>query len=256
MFFRLTASSSFKMWLPLIPVSMAILGKKNILPLLNSSKSTLRQQLLKSIARSIPRYERCNCDECEVFSGIFGNVFWHENISPTLHYWLNKQNQTCLPMAAFPHLRKICKSGFIVGMNGENSYLIHPERMALSTLYISGERTLLVTPQTSFLAYNYMKLHQPGFTHERVVVEGFGHSDLLIGEESHIKVFPHILSHIRLAEEGKNCLVDGERRNCSKEGLSWGNDPHEEGNGGFWSFISPLVALWLFLLMLLFLIMA
>ncbi|GLT62702.1 hypothetical protein SLA2020_353190 [Shorea laevis] len=48
-----------------------------------------------------------------------------------------------------------------------------------------------------------MKLHQPGFRHERDVVEGFGHSDLLNGEESHKKVFPHILSHIRLAEQGK-----------------------------------------------------
>ncbi|KAG5556523.1 hypothetical protein RHGRI_006955 [Rhododendron griersonianum] len=57
--------------------------------------------------------------------------------------------------------------------------------MALPTLYLSSGRTLLVTPHTSFLANNYMKMHQPGFRHERVVVEGFGHSDLLIGEECH-----------------------------------------------------------------------
>ncbi|KAM1096296.1 hypothetical protein ACFX13_014179 [Malus domestica] len=54
--------------------------------------------------------------------------------------------------------------------------------MALPKLYISGGRSLLVAPQTSFLAHKHMKLHQPGFQRERVVVEGFGHSDLLIGE--------------------------------------------------------------------------
>ena len=91
-----------------------------------------------------------------------------------------------------------------------------------------------MTPQTSFLANKYMKLHQPGFRHERVVVEGFGHSDLLIGEESYKKVFPHILSHMRLAEDGG--------RN-GKEELDWGDDPYEAA--GNW--VSPSVNVWLFL---------
>ncbi|GKV31845.1 hypothetical protein SLEP1_g40508 [Rubroshorea leprosula] len=110
----------------------------------------------------------------------------------------------------------ICNSGFIVDSSGKYSYLIHPERMALSTLYVSGVRSL-VTPETSFLANKYMKLHQPGFRHERVVVEGFGHSDLLIGEESHAKAFPHILSHIRLAEQGKNSMTNSEGKAYSRE---------------------------------------
>ncbi|XP_057505723.1 uncharacterized protein LOC130789017 [Actinidia eriantha] len=250
MFFKLTASSRFKMWLPLIPLSMVILGKNKILPLLKPSNTSSRHRLLKCIARLVPRYERCTCDECEIFSGIFGNTFWHNNISSTMHYWLNKLNLPWLPMAAFPHLRKICNTGFIVNPNGESSYLIHPERMALPTLYISGGRTLLVTPQTSFLANNYMKLHQPVFRHERVVVEGFGHSDLLIGEESYIRVFPHILSHIRLAEEGKKCVMGSERSKNNKEALAWGDDPFVEANGGFWSWISPLVTMWLLSLFL------
>ncbi|KAF5940563.1 hypothetical protein HYC85_021730 [Camellia sinensis] len=168
-----------------------------------------------------------------------------------MHYWLNKQSLPRLPMAGFPHLRKICNAGFIVDSSGKNSYLIHPERMALPTLYISGGRTLLVTPQTTLLATYYMKLHQSGFRHERVVVDGFGHSDLLIGEESYKKVFPHILSHIRLAEEATNCLLDSEKRKYNKEALAWGGDPLQEGNGGLWSYISPLVATWLLFVLLL-----
>ncbi|KAI7998980.1 Cholesterol oxidase [Camellia lanceoleosa] len=251
MFSKLTTSSRVKMWLPLIPMSMVILGKDKILPLFKTSKASSRQKLLKYIARLVPRYERCTCDECEVFSGIFGNTFWHDNISPSMHYWLNKQSLPRLPMAGFPHLRKICNAGFIVDSSGKNSYLIHPERMALPTLYISGGRTLLVTPQTTFLATNYMKLHQSGFRHERVVVDGFGHSDLVIGEECYKKVFPHILSHIRLAEEAKNCLLDSEKRKYNKEALAWGGDPLQEGNRGFWSYISPLVATWLLFVLLL-----
>lgn len=77
---------------------------------------------------------------------------------------------------------------------GKNSYY-HPERMALPALYISGGTNLLVTSETSFLTNKYMKLHQPGFRHERVVVDGFGHSDLLIGEESYDGVSSHFITY-------------------------------------------------------------
>ncbi|KAG6770377.1 hypothetical protein POTOM_026058 [Populus tomentosa] len=138
---------------------MDILGKNKILPLLGKSKGSSGHRLLKYIALYLPRYERCTCKECEVLSGIFGNAFWHENVSPSLHHWLNTQSATKLPMSAFPHLRRICNSGYIVDSNGNNSFLIHPERMAISTLYISGGRSLLVTSETSYLTNKYMKLH-------------------------------------------------------------------------------------------------
>ncbi|GFQ04875.1 long-chain-alcohol oxidase fao1 [Phtheirospermum japonicum] len=240
MFYKLTASSSVKMWLPLVPMSMAILGKNNILPMLQESTTSFRHRLLKSIARLMPRYERCPLDECQVFSGIFGNAYWHENISNTMHHWMNKENLPKLPMSAFRHLRKICNAGFIVDGNGSNSYLIYPERMALPTLYVSGGRTLLVTPETSFLANKYMKMHQPGYRHERVVVDGFGHSDLLIGEKSDEIVFPHVLKHVELAEEetGSDCLRSrGECDEGVKEALAWSVDPYEdEGGVGSWVF--------------------
>ncbi|KVH94568.1 4Fe-4S ferredoxin, iron-sulfur binding, conserved site-containing protein [Cynara cardunculus var. scolymus] len=226
-------------------ITMMILGKNTILPMLKTAKANLNQLLIKSIARFIPRYERCTCDECEVFSGIFGNAFWHDNITSTLHIWMNKKNLPRLPMAAFPHLRKICKAGFIVDSNGNNSYLIHPERMALPTLYISGGRTLLVTRKTSFLGNKYMKLHHPSFRHERVVVEGFGHSDLMIGEESCKKVFPHILSHMGLAEKEEDVEENGKE----KKGFS-GGDGFEDGKWVLGGWVSPSFTVWFILVLL------
>ncbi len=165
-----------------------------------------------------------------------------------MHYWLNKESVTMLPMAGFPHLRKMCNAGYIVDSKGNNSYLIHAERMQLPTLYISGGRSLLVTPKTSFLANKYMKLHQPGFRHERVVVEGFGHSDLLIGEESYKKVFPHILSHIKSAQR-ENGAISGGGRKYSKGALDWEDDFYEE-YGGFGTWFSPFMVIVLFLFFL------
>ncbi|CAA0818817.1 Unknown protein [Striga hermonthica] len=257
MFYKLTTSSLVKMWLPLVPMSMAVLGTNKILPMLQESSASYRHRLLKSIARLIPRCQRCTCDECEVISGIFGNAYWHENISPAMHYWMNKENLPRLPMAAFPHLRKICRAGFIVDSDGKNSYLIYPERMAMPTLYISGGRTLLVTPETSFLANKYMKMHQPGYRHERVVVDGFGHSDLLIGEESGEIVFPHITKHMELAEEemsgggGGGGLGTPREAKYVKEALAWSVDPYED-EGNFRSWVFALITV--LLLVLLFII--
>lgn len=231
---------------------MLILGNNKTLPMLGTLKTNFSQRFLRSIARLIPRYERCTCDECEVFSGIFGNAFWHDNITSSMHNWLNKKGLPVLPMAGFPHLRKICNNGFIVDSNGQNSYLIHPERMALPTLYISGGKPILVTPETTFLAHKYMKLHQPNYRHERVVVDGFGHSDLFIGEDSYKKVFPHILSHIELTEKEliSSAPSNTERRYYSKQAVDWGDDPYDKAIGGFASWISPLIYVMLFLLLL------
>ncbi|KAL7582572.1 uncharacterized protein LOC111882597 isoform X1 [Lactuca sativa] len=242
MFFKLTPFSTFKMWLPLIPITMMILGKNSILPILKTTKESMNHKLLKSIARFIPRYERCNCEECEVFSGIFGNTFWHENVTQTLHSWMNEKSNSSLPMSAFPHLRKICNTGFIVDSKGNNSYLIHAERMSLPTLYISGGRTLLVTRETSWLGNKYMKLHHPNLRHERVVVDGFGHSDLLIGEESCKKVFPHILSHIGLAEKEENLEDNGKDYKCFS-----GDDRFEDGELVFVGWVSSSITIWFLL---------
>ncbi|KAK4419409.1 hypothetical protein Salat_2353800 [Sesamum alatum] len=76
------------------------------------------------------------------------------SLSHKMHYWMNKENLPRFPMAAFPHLRRIWNSSFIVNSKGNNSYPIHSGRMAFPTLYISGGRTLLVTPETSFVANN------------------------------------------------------------------------------------------------------
>lgn len=196
---------------------MAVLGRNKTLSITNASKDEFRHSLLKSIARIIPRPERCTSDECEIFSGIFGNAFWHENVSKTLHQWLCKKNVTHLPMSGFPHLRKICNAGYVVDAEGKNKYLIHSERMAVPTQYISGGRSLLVTPKTSMLAYRYMRLHQPRFQHKRVVVEGYGHSDLLIGEESYKNVFPHFIAYMRMTESGGRRKESEER----EEAISW-----------------------------------
>ncbi|XXG62627.1 hypothetical protein AAC387_Pa05g0950 [Persea americana] len=243
MFYRVTAHELLKMRLPIIPVLTALLGKKKILPIFNNLEALPQHQFVKSIARQIPHYERCSLEECEVFAGLFGNTFWHQNISPTMHHWLHKQTLRQVPLAPLPHLRKICLAGHAVNANGENTYLIHPERMALSTLYISGGRSILVTPETSLLANQYMNLHQPSFQHKRVVSEGFGHSDLLIGEESYKKVFPHIISHMKSAEQGGGITMDMEKGSTGNGMLLKATSDH--GNGGFGAIV-PLIILSIF----------
>ncbi|KAK9921336.1 hypothetical protein M0R45_029849 [Rubus argutus] len=140
------------------------------------------------------------------------------------------------------------KSGFIVDSNGLQLVLDPSRRMTVPTLiYPAGG--LSCDSSNFFLAHQYMKLHQPGFRHDRVVGGGFWASDLLIGEESHKKVFPHILSHIRLAEQGK---IYANGKECSKEALDREADQYYQGNfGDFGTWFSPSVVLMFLLITLL-----
>ncbi|XXG62726.1 hypothetical protein AAC387_Pa05g1039 [Persea americana] len=223
MFFKVPPYSLVKMRLPILPILMAMLGPKKILPLHENIKAIPRHRLFKFILRLIPRYERCSCDKCAMFAGIFGNTFSHQNMTPTMCHFVHKQHlPSQVPLGGLPHLTKICVKGHIVNAKGEDIYLIHPERMALHTLYISSGRSILATPETSLLANQYMELHQPVFRHRRVVVEGFGHSDLFLGEESYKKVFPHMISHMKLSEQERNDENSGnmERLNNFKDPMS------------------------------------
>ncbi|KAL6005319.1 hypothetical protein ACLOJK_005884 [Asimina triloba] len=246
MFFKLNNASLFKASLPFLPIAMVILGENKILSIASDKNDSLRHRFFKFMTRRLPLYQRCTSPQCELYNGVFGSTFWHENLSPTMHQ-LVTEGLPRLPMAAFPQLTKISAVGHILDATGANAYMMYPERMALPTLYISGGRNLLVLPKTSYLANNYMRLHQPGFTHRRVVVDGFGHSDLLTGKESYKKVFPHILLHIKEAEEGKSESMNGEEES---QQLSR-HDDDEKGELQIWPwFIFPalfaLVAMFLF----------
>ncbi|KAJ8639803.1 hypothetical protein MRB53_016497 [Persea americana] len=112
--------------------------------------------------------------------------------------------------------------------------------MALSTLYISGGKSILETPETSLLANQYMNLHQPGFQHKRVVSEGFRHANLLTGEESYKKMFPHIISHMKSAEQGGGITMNMEKGSTGNGMLLKATSYH--GKGGFGAIV-PLIML-------------
>lgn len=61
-------------------------------------------------------------------------------------------------------------------------------------------------------------------------MEGFGHSDLLIGEESYKKVFPHMISHMKSAEQGGGIAMNMEKCSSGNELLLRAS---YDGNGGF-----------------------
>lgn len=136
--------------------------------------------------------------------GLFRHI-WKHDLAPKhkpYNALLDEQRETKITSnAAFQHLRKICNAGFIVDEKGKNSLSFTPWENGIVDPLRIRSRSLLATPETSFLANKYMKLQQPCHRHERVIVEGSSHSDLLIGEESDVKVFPHIVNHIRLAEK-------------------------------------------------------
>ncbi|MCO5555302.1 hypothetical protein L7F22_008847 [Adiantum nelumboides] len=181
-----------KLFLPLILISLKLLGSNCVLDFSDSPSESWRHRLLLKVSCLIPRVEHCTCKECDPFSSIFGNAFWHENLTERLHAWLSKDTLVRLPACGFRQLRQICMAGNVVKSSGEDIYMPHTGRLALPTTYISGGRPLLVTPTTSERAHALMQHHHPEFHHERHVVHGYGHSDLLIAERAPQDIFPLI----------------------------------------------------------------
>ncbi|KAH7447450.1 hypothetical protein KP509_01G107600 [Ceratopteris richardii] len=196
MFFDVTKLAMVKLFLPLIPVSLWFLGANSVICFSDNSPESWRHRLLKRALCLVPRLEKCTCKECDLFSGMFGNAFWHENVTERLHAWLSKEALVRLPVSGFRQLRQICMAGTVVGSNGEGKYMPYIGRLTLPTTYISGGRSLLVTPNTTERAHALMRHHHPEFNHTRHLVYGYGHSDLLIGEMAPRDVFPLILGGI------------------------------------------------------------
>ncbi|MCO5589431.1 hypothetical protein L7F22_043398 [Adiantum nelumboides] len=206
MFFDVTKLALVKLFLPLIPISLKLLGANSVFGFSDRPSENWRHRLLKKISCLIPLVEHCTCKECSLFSGIFGNVFWHENLTERLHAWLSKDTLVRLPACGFRQLRQICMAGNVVNSRGEDLYMPYIGRLALPKTYVSGGRPLLVTPTTTERAHALMQHHHPEFHHVRHVVHGYGHSDLFIAERAPQDVFPLILDGIsksgRLADSG------------------------------------------------------
>ncbi|KAG6549247.1 hypothetical protein Mapa_009233 [Marchantia paleacea] len=202
MFFQVTRLAMVKLMLPLMPISMAILGKNTALRTYCNSEDSLRHQLLRVIAKIVPRSESCTHDACNTFSGIFGNTFWHANVTPSVHY--NYGTPNIFPMSAMPHLRNILLKGHLIDEAGQEIYMENPERLAVPTTYINGGKELLVTQKTGKSAVEFMTRHHPQFLHNHKIILDYGHSDLLTGETSSRHVFPLILEHLDRVRAGRH----------------------------------------------------
>ncbi|KAG6549245.1 hypothetical protein Mapa_009231 [Marchantia paleacea] len=202
MFFSVTNLAMAKLILPLMPISMAIMGRNTTFSPYKTSKGGLRHQLLRFIAQQIPRSECCDNYACNTFCGVFGNGFWHANVTSTAHD--NYTTPPIFPMCAMPHLRKIILTGHLVDAAGRDIYMKFPERLSFPTTYINGEKEILVTMNTGRKAREFMNRHHPQFVHVHQTIPDYGHSDLTIGEYSNRDVFPYILDHLRRVREGRH----------------------------------------------------
>ncbi|BBN09662.1 cholesterol oxidase [Marchantia polymorpha subsp. ruderalis] len=216
MFFSVTNLAWAKLILPLMPISMAIMGRNTNFSPYKTSEGGLRHQLLRFIAQQIPRSECCGSYACNTFCGVFGNGFWHANITSTAHD--NYTTPPVFPMCAMPHLRKIILTGHLVDAAGRDMYMKFPERLSFPTTYINGEKEILVTMNTGRKALEFMNRHHPQFVHVHQTIPDYGHSDLTIGEFSSRDVFPYILDHLRRVREG---------RHYSQRNLSGSGQVHE-----------------------------
>eukprot|EP00270_Netrium_digitus_P013679 TRINITY_DN4573_c0_g1_i1.p1 TRINITY_DN4573_c0_g1~~TRINITY_DN4573_c0_g1_i1.p1 ORF type:complete len:421 (-),score=84.04 TRINITY_DN4573_c0_g1_i1:236-1498(-) len=209
-FFIVNQLALMKSVLPLMQISMFILGRRTVVPTVaKPAKITWRQSIISALLQVLPSTQRCDNHVCQAYSGTFGSIFWHENVAKATHDVHFKHRATqFLAMSGLPQVRKILLAARIVDAKGNPEPYDHPERLAVPTTYISGGKPILVLPETSRRANEYMREHHPEFEHERVVVPGYGHQDMLIGKDMEKDIFPHVLRHLTRVTTGNKGRVE------------------------------------------------
>eukprot|EP00271_Cylindrocystis_brebissonii_P003575 TRINITY_DN146_c0_g1_i1.p1 TRINITY_DN146_c0_g1~~TRINITY_DN146_c0_g1_i1.p1 ORF type:complete len:1303 (-),score=251.33 TRINITY_DN146_c0_g1_i1:1318-5226(-) len=201
MFFSVNGWAMTRMVLPIAQICFALLGRRTILPTASMVGLNMWQKIVRKALLVMPCFENCSHPVCRVYSGCFGNSFWHENVSPPVHdYIWNHYTAQKLPLGGMKHLREFVLAGRLVDANGNaDTYNARPERMAFPTTYISGGRPVLVTPDTSLRAVEFVRTHNKRYEHRRQVIPNYGHYDLMLGERMNLDVFPVILKHLERA---------------------------------------------------------
>ncbi|KAK2659940.1 hypothetical protein Ddye_006473 [Dipteronia dyeriana] len=74
MYFKLNALPRLKMWLPVVPVSMAILGKNKVLPRVKTEKTNWRHRLLKCIAHATRDAYAMNVKSFQAYLGTHSGI--------------------------------------------------------------------------------------------------------------------------------------------------------------------------------------
>lgn len=143
----------------------------------------------------IPREERCGQAICRWVVGIYGPSWRHAQLNEPTHDAL----WSAFGFGNFSAGRQfggMFKAGRVLDRHGKDTYLDHPERLALPLLFLHGARSHMFHPDGSARTLRWLQERNPSTPYGRIVLDGYGHVDTFIGRDAHVDVFPAVAEHL------------------------------------------------------------
>lgn len=161
------------------------------------SDQSRKQRLLDLALRlyRVPRKERCHQAVCRRLAFIYGNAVRHDNVNELSHVNMHELfGPTNLTMMG--HLSLLARREQLLSADGSDIYLNHLDRLRLPLTLLSGSENLVWTPASTERTYDLVTQELGAGTCRRVVFDGYGHQDVLIGASAARDTFPSFVAHL------------------------------------------------------------
>lgn len=143
----------------------------------------------------IPRSERCTSAVCRRLAFIYGVAVHHAAVDELTHATLHELfGGTDLTMMS--HLSACARVGHLVAADGSDRYLPHLDRLQLPITFLHGSHNLVWLPVSTERSHRLLVDTFGPARYRRVVFDGHGHQDTIMGASAPVDVFPHILDHL------------------------------------------------------------
>lgn len=147
-------------------------------------------------------HRSCDNAVCRQVSFTYGSgdpALWlHANLSDETHGWIAGEFGH-VPLSFFRQMGRCVRHGHLVSVDGlrglPDDYVAAGPMTDARFALIAGARNRCFHPASQAASFAHLERHRPGF-HSLHVVPGYGHLDLLLGQNAARDVFPLILSEL------------------------------------------------------------
>ncbi|MCP4522260.1 MAG: choline dehydrogenase [Cytophagales bacterium] len=127
---------------------------------------------------------------------MFGPQYEMKNVNEltntTLHETFGIANMT-----TYTQLTKMLREERFVDHYGEDTYIPEVSKMKnVPITLIAGEKNQVFKAKNVEKAVKYLKKENGGDIYKAVIIDGYGHTDCVVGKNAAYDVYPHILEHL------------------------------------------------------------
>ncbi len=139
--------------------------------------------------------EHCKNPVCQRVTGLYGNLYEHDQLSPETHKAMHELFGV-VNLTAMVQLSRIATTRHLVNAEGEEVYLPHLERLAIPIAFIHGADNVCVLPKSTEITLDRVTKANGAELYVRHLIPDYGHVDCIIGKNAATDVYPLILNHL------------------------------------------------------------